>query len=91
MLRRHELTDEPWDAIEDLLPGKPGDPGVTARDNRRFVKAVFYVAKTGVPWRDLPERFGRWETVWQRFNRWSVSGVLSLFSICWPPITTMST
>ena len=54
MLRRHELTDEQWEAIKDLLPGKKGDPGVTAKDNRLFVNAIFYIAKTGVPWRDLP-------------------------------------
>lgn len=70
MPRRHELTDEQWNAIEDLLPGKEGDPGVTAKDNRLFVNAIFFVAKTGIPWRDLPERFGHWHRVFQRFNRW---------------------
>lgn len=58
MLRRHELTDEQWNAIKDLLPGKPGDPGVTAKDNRLFVNALFFVAKTGIPWRDLPDASG---------------------------------
>jgi transposase len=77
MSRRHELTDEQWDAIKDLLPGKPGDPGVTAKDNRLFVNAVFFVAKTGVPWRDLPERFGHWHRVFQRFNRWCKKGVFA--------------
>lgn len=74
MLRRHELTDEQWDAIKDLLPGKEGDPGVTAKDNRLFVNAIFYIAKTGIPWRDLPERFGHWHRVFQRFNRWCKKG-----------------
>jgi transposase len=77
MLRRHEVTDEQWDTIKDFLPGKPGDPGVTAKDNRLFVNAVFYVAKTGVPWRDLPERFGHWHRVFQRFNRWCKKGVFT--------------
>ena len=54
MLRRHELTDEQWNAINNLLPGKEGDPGVTAKDNRLFVNATFFVAKTGIPCRDLP-------------------------------------
>jgi transposase len=78
MLRRHELTDEQWNAIKDLLPGKPGDPGVTAKDNRLFVNAIFFVAKTGIPWRDLPERFGHWHNnVFQRFNRWCKKGVFT--------------
>jgi transposase len=58
MLRRHALADEPWERIKDLLPGKQGDPGVTAADNRLFVDGVLWIAKTGAPWRDLPERFG---------------------------------
>lgn len=76
-MRRHEITDEQWDNIKDLLPGKPGDPGVTAKDNRLFVNAVFWIAKTGAPWRDLPERFGHWHNVFQRFNRWCKKGVLT--------------
>jgi transposase len=76
-MRRHELTDEQWNAIKDLLPGKKGDPGVTAKDNRLFVNAIFFVAKTGIPWRDLPERFGHWHRVFQRFNRWCKKGVFT--------------
>ena len=75
MLRRHEITDYQWDAIKDLLPGKESDPGATAKDNRLFVNAVMWIAKTGAPWRDLPERFGNWNSVFQRFNRWCKSGV----------------
>jgi transposase len=75
MLRRHEITDEEWEAIKDLLPGKEGDPGVTAQDNRLFVNAIRFIAKTGIPWRDLPERFGPWHNVYQRFNRWCKKGV----------------
>jgi transposase len=74
-MRRHEIMDEHWARIKDLLPGQPGDPGVTAKDNRLFVNAVLWIAKTGAPWRDLPERFGRWDTVWRRFDRWSKKGV----------------
>lgn len=77
MSRRHELTDEQWSAIQHLLPGKEGDPGVTAKDNRLFVNAVRFVAKTGIPWRDLPERFGPWHNVFQRFNRWCKKGVFA--------------
>lgn len=75
MRRRHELTDEQWQLIEHLLPGKAGDRGRTAKDNRLFVNAVLYVAKTGIPWRDLPERFGNWNSVWRRFDRWCANGV----------------
>ncbi len=52
-----------------------GRPGRAAADNRRFVNAVLFVAKTGVPWRDLPERFGKWNSAWRRFDRWSAAGV----------------
>lgn len=75
MGRRHALTDDQWDAIKDLLPGKPGDPGRTAADNRLFVDAVLYVLKTGIPWEDLPDRFGKPNSVWKRFDRWCGSAV----------------
>lgn len=75
MKRRHELSDEQWARIEPHLPGKKGDPGRTAENNRLFVNAVLWIAKTGAPWRDLPERFGEWNSVFQRFNRWCKRGV----------------
>jgi transposase len=74
-MRRHEIKDEDWERIKDLLPGQPGDPGVTAKDNRLFINAVLWIAKTGAPWRDLPERFGPWGSVWKRFDRWAKKGV----------------
>jgi len=74
-MRRYELTDEEWSRIEHLLPGRPGDPGGHAKDNRLFVNAVIWIARSGAPWRDLPERFGLWNSVFQRFNRWAKSGV----------------
>jgi transposase len=77
MPRRHELTDEQWNAIKDLLPGREGTPGVRAKDNRLFVNAIRYIAKTGIPWRDLPKRFGHWHRVFQRFNRWCKKGVFT--------------
>ena len=75
MLARPAITDEDWDRIQDLLPGRAGQPGVTAKDNRLFLDAVLWVAKTGAPWRDLPDRFGKWNTVWKRFDRWARKGV----------------
>ena len=74
-MRRYGLRDEQWDRIEDLLPGGDGWVGVTARDNRLFVEAVLYRYRAGIPWRDLPERFGPWKNVHTRFSRWSASGV----------------
>lgn len=73
--RRYEITDEDWERIRDLLPGKEGDPGRTAEDNRRFINAALWIARTGAPWEDLPERFGKANTAFQRFNRWSKRGV----------------
>lgn len=75
MKRRHELTDSQWQQLAPLLPGKKGDPGRSGVDNRRFVNAVIWLAKTGAPWRDLPERFGKWNSVFQRYNRWCKNGV----------------
>ncbi len=74
-MRRHEIKDEDWVRIRDLLPGQAGQPGVTAKDNRLFLNAVLWIAKTGAPWRDLPERFGKWNSVWRRFDRWAKKGV----------------
>ena len=73
-MRRYEISDENWNRIEPLLPGKPGDPGRTAKDNRLFINAVLWIARTGAPWPDLPERFGKYNSVFQRFNRWSKKG-----------------
>jgi transposase len=74
-MRRHEITDDRWERIKDFLPGQAGDPGVTAKDNRLFVNAVLWIAKTGAPWRDLPGRFGLWDSVRKRFDRWADKGV----------------
>ena len=85
-MRRHEIADEQWERIKDFLPGQVDDPGVTAKDNRLFVNAVLWMAKTGAPWRDLPERFGPWGTAWKRFDRWSKKGVLNrLFEMLQDP------
>lgn len=57
--------------IKDLLPGKADDRGVTARDNRQFVEAVLWIARTGSPWRDPPQIYGHWHRVYVRYSRWS--------------------
>jgi putative transposase len=74
-MRRFEMADEQFPRIAPLLPGKPEDPGVTATDHRLFVDAVLGIARTGAPWRDLPERFGNWNSVYQRVHRWAKTGV----------------
>jgi transposase len=74
-MRRYALRDDQWTQIEGLLPGRAGHVGMTARDNRLFVEAVLYRYRAGIPWRDLPERFGSWKAVHTRFSRWAKGGV----------------
>ena len=65
------LRDDQYERIAGWLPGKASDPGHTAADNRLFVEAVLWIARTGSPWRDLPPHFGRWNSVYQRFAHWA--------------------
>ena len=74
-MQRFGLRDDQWERIKDFLPGREGHVGGNAEDNRLFVDAVLYRYRTGVPWRDLPARFGDWKIVHQRFSRWAKSGV----------------
>ena len=74
-MRRYALRDDQWERIAALLPGKIGDRGRTASDNRLFVEAVLYRYRAGIPWRDLPERFGDFRVIHTRHMRWSRSGV----------------
>jgi transposase len=76
VVRRHELTDEQWQVIEPLLPvsGAAGRPRV---DDRRVINGMLYKCKTGIAWRDLPERYGSWKTVYNRFWRWARNGTLT--------------
>ncbi len=71
---RHDISDEKWAKIKDLLPGQRGQHGRVAVDNRLFLNAVLYIAKTGSPWRDLPKKFGLWNSVFCRFNKWCKKG-----------------
>ena len=72
---RYAISDADWERLAPLLPGRPGTRGRSGDDNRRFLDAVNYVARNGGPWRDLPARYGNWNTVWRRFDRWSRAGV----------------
>ena len=76
-LRRYELTDEEWEQIAPLLPpensGKQGRP---AKSNRTILNGMIWIARSGAPWRDLPERYGAWQTVYSRFRKWIEDGIL---------------
>ena len=74
-MARRELRDDQWKRIQALVPGKASDPGRTATDTRKCVDAVLWIARTGAPWRALPESFGAWNSVFQRDNRWANAGV----------------
>ncbi len=74
-LNRLVLSDDQWAQIAPHLPGKVGDPGRSAADNRLFLEGVLWIARVGAPWRDLPEMFGNWNSVFQRFRRWALKGV----------------
>ena len=75
MNKRYALRDDQWKRIENLLPGREGTVGVTARNNRLFVEAVLYRYRAGIPWRDLPSRFGDFRVVHTRHSRWSKKGI----------------
>src|SRR3954451_646281 len=67
---RFVLTDAQWAKMEPHCRGKKSDPGRSGADNRRFVEAVLWIARTGSPWRDLPSTFGHWNTVFKRYRDW---------------------
>jgi transposase len=79
-MKRYALRDDQWERIRNLLPGRQESVGCTAKDNRLFVEAVLYRYRTGIPWRDLPERFGDWKNTHRRWSRWSESGVWEKYS-----------
>ena len=72
-MQRHALTDAQWRRLQRVLPRQRAGPPPT-RGDRLFVEAVLFRAKTGLPWRDLPERFGPWKSVYNRFSNWAKKG-----------------
>jgi transposase len=90
MTRRYALRDDQWERIKDLLPGRQGYVGVTARDNRLFVEGVLYRYRAGLPWRDLPKRFGDFRVIHTRFSRWSKLGCGERCFSNWPTMLTMN-
>jgi transposase len=75
MKHRHELTDEQWARLAPLLPPQKPKRGRPARDHRQLVNAMLWIHATGAPWRDLPERYGPWQSVATRFYRWVAAGL----------------
>jgi transposase len=73
-LERRVLSDEKWERVAPLCAGKVGDPGRSGEDNRLFLEAVLWIARTGSPWRDLPAAFGSWNSIFKRFRRWALKG-----------------
>ena len=71
----YEITDQQWQKIEHLLPGQASHVGQTAADNRLFINAILWIGRSGAPWRDLPEGFGNWNSVYHRFRPWAINGV----------------
>ena len=74
-MRRYELTDEQWERIKGLLPAQKPQTGRPAIDHRQIVNGIIWILKSGAPWRDLPERYGKVGTVSSRFYRWVQAGV----------------
>jgi transposase len=75
MNRRKELTDQQWEKIAPLLPPQKPARGRPAKDHRTVLNGILWVLRTGAPWRDLPERYGPWQTAYSRFYRWQQAGV----------------
>jgi len=74
--RRYEVSDSEWEVLKDLLPSeRTGKPGRPSSDNRTALNGILWIAKSGAPWRDLPERYGSWSTLYDKFARWSALGV----------------
>lgn len=74
-MARHDITDDEWECIADLFPARKRT-GRPPRDRRTIVNAILWILRTGAPWRDLPEEFGPWATVWDLFDRWNSDGTL---------------
>ncbi len=77
MTRRYELTDAQWDVIEEFLPQSSGK-GRPWKEHRKVINGLFWILNSGAPWRDLPERYGPWQTIYDRFYRWQCDGTFDL-------------
>jgi len=75
VLHRGDLSDEQWAIVGALLPPERGRKSRPAHDNRRYLNGMLHVLRTGCPWRDMHERYGKWNSVYVRFRRWAGQGV----------------
>lgn len=76
MLKRYELTDQEWEQIAPLIPSNKGKRGRPPKDDRLMLNAMVWLARSGAPWRDLPERYGPYSSVYSRFRKWIDDGIL---------------
>lgn len=74
-MRRGDLTDKQWGQLEAALPPQKPHTGRPAQDHRQVINGILWVLRTGAPWRDIPERYGKWTTIYSRFQRWRKQGV----------------
>ena len=75
-MNRHQLSDESWERIQPFLPPeRSGKRGRPAKDNRLVVNAILWILCTGAPWRDMPEEYGSWNSIYTRFRRWNARGI----------------
>jgi len=77
-MKRHALTDEQWLLVDPLIPRSTAKTGRRPSDRRLMLDGIFWILNTGAPWRDLPERFGPWQTVYDHFSKWRKSGVFAV-------------
>lgn len=75
-MARYDLTDEEFEILKPLLPAeRPAKPGCPYRNHRQVLNGIFWILRTGAPWRDLPDRYGPWSTVSDRYRRWRKQGL----------------
>jgi len=74
MSKRYELTDEQWQAVEPILPKRTATTGRKPKDPRQMLNGIVWVLRSGAPWRDVPERYGRWKTVYDYYRNWRDNG-----------------
>lgn len=73
-MKRHELTDQEWELVHPIVPPRTATTGRPPSDPRVMLNGIFWILRTGAPWRDLPDRFGPWQTVYDHFSKWRADG-----------------
>ncbi|MFD1144955.1 transposase [Larkinella insperata] len=89
-MRKYELTDSQWEKLKDMMPSN-NRPGRPWRSHRQSINGILWILNSGAPWRDLPERYGSWKTIYDRFRRWQRDGtlakILTLLQLNFPAVT----